>query len=321
MATFQMLTWQQLPMQRYLVRCRYRFRLSATICTDANLATASTAILTDSNGLSDTNGVAINDLTCGGPGTDPLTQNVVREAKSLSPGAGLNGQIGVVSDEVWPFIQLYTLSEGGNVVITYNKGGGVQSTTLTFDDVDEFAGIELDRSSYTPGAPVHATITDLWLNIDPTDEDSWTFGTTGTGEEGSTNYQVFNENGAAVGDIVSNTDNNLLTNALDDLMCEDNCRLITTTNAEGTGNVITLSDNNDSVITAGDSDDPFEWETGAGFLAGEVPVTVTEQGPNSGVFGTFDESDNSSIVIRADAKRGTSSSLITMKLLFQSLLD
>ncbi len=280
-----------------------------TICTDANLATASTAILTDSNGLSDTNGVAINDLTCGGPGTDPLTQNVVREAKSLSPGAGLNGQIGVVSDEVWPFIQLYTLSEGGNVVITYNKGGGVQSTTLTFDDVDEFAGIELDRSSYTPGAPVHATITDLWLNIDPTDEDSWTFGTTGTGEEGSTNYQVFNENGAAVGDIVSNTDNNLLTNALDDLMCEDNCRLITTTNADGTGNVITLSDNNDSVITAGDSDDPFEWETGAGFLAGEVPVTVTEQGPNSGVFGTFDESDNSSIVIRADAKRGTSSSI------------
>ena len=280
-----------------------------TICVDADVAAAGTAILADADGFSDTNGIAVNDLVCNGAGTDPLTQNVVREAKSLSDGAGNSGQIGVTTDEHWPFIQLYTLSEGGNVVVTYNKGGGVQTTTLTFDDVDEFAGIELDRASYTPGAPVHATVTDLWLNIDPTDEDSWTFGTTGTGEEGSTNYQVFNENGIAVGDIASNTDDNLLTDALDDLMCEDNCRLITTTNADGTGNVITLSDNDDSAITATDSDDPFSWETDGGFLAGEVPVTVTEQGPNSGVFGTYDESDTSSIVIRADALRGTSSSI------------
>lgn len=284
-----------------------------TVCTEAaDLAAASTSILGDADELSDTNGVAINDATCAGAGTATLTQNVVREAKALSSGSdppNTLGQIGVVSDDVWPFIQLYTLSEGGNVVVTYNKGGGVQTTTLTFDDVDEFAGIELDRASYTPGAPVHATITDLWLNIDPTDEDSWTFGTTGTGEEGSTNYQVFNENGVAVGDIASNTDDNLLTDALDDLMCEDNCRLITTTNADGTGNVITLSDNDDSEITATDSDDPFSWETDGGFLTGEVPVTVTEQGPNSGVFGTYDESDNSSIIIRSDALRGTSSSI------------
>ena len=289
-----------------------------TVCTtDALITAASTAILGTADGLSDTDGVAINDpaATCDGTGTSPLTQNVVREAKNLSAGppatapATNAGQIGILSDDLWPFIQLYTLSEGGNVVVTYNKGGGVQTTTLTFDDVDEFAGIELDRASYTPGAPVHATITDLWLNIDPTDEDSWTFGTTGTGEEGSTNYQVFNENGAIVGDIISNTDDNLLTDALDDLMCEDNCRLITTTNADGTGNVITLSDNNDSAIVAANSDDPFSWTTDGGFLATEVPVTITEQGPNSGVFGTYDESDNSSIVIRADALRGTSSSI------------
>ena len=289
-----------------------------TVCaTDALITAASTAILGSADGLSDTDGVAINDpaASCDGTGTSPLTQNVVREAKNLSAGppaiapATNAGQIGILSDDLWPFIQLYNLSEGGNVVITYNKGGGVQTTTLTFDDVDEFAGIELDRTSYTPGAPVHATITDLWLNIDPTDEDSWTFGTTGTGEEGSTNYQVFNENGVAVGDIASNTDDNLLTDALDDLMCEDNCRLITTTNADGTGNVITLSDNDDSAITATDSDDPFSWETDGTFLTGEVPVTVTEQGPNSGVFGTYDESDNSSIVIRTDALRGTSSSI------------
>ena len=280
-----------------------------SICTGTNSTAASTTLFGFGDQLSDTNGVAIGATDCNGAGADPTIQNVLREAKSLSnhpnPEAG---QIGVVAG-MWPFIQLYTLSEGGNVVVTYNKGGGVQSTTLTFDDVDEFASIELDRASYTPGAPVHATITDLWLNIDPTDEDSWTFGTTGTGEEGSTNYQVFNENGIAVGDVESNTDENLLTGQLDDLMCEDNCRLITTTNADGTGNVITLSDNNDSVIAASDIEDPFSWATDGGFLAGEVPVTITEQGPNSGVFGTYDESDTSNIVIRNDAQRGTSASI------------
>ena len=76
-------------------------------------------------------------------------------------------------------------------MIQYNKGGGAQSTTLTFDTVDDFAGIELDRASYPQGAEVHATITDAWLNIDPTDEDSWTFNTV----SGDAFYHVYNDNG------------------------------------------------------------------------------------------------------------------------------
>ena len=39
---------------------------------------------------------------------------------------------------------------------------------------------------------------------------------------------------------------------------------------------------------------------------GSVPVTITELGPNSGVFGTYDESDVSVIKITSDAARGTS---------------
>ena len=42
---------------------------------------------------------------------------------------------------------------------------------------------------------------------------------------------------------------------------------------------------------------------------GSVPVTITEQGPNSGVFGTYDESDSSVLKITTDAKRGTSASI------------
>jgi hypothetical protein len=177
----------------------------------------------------DANGITWDGTTCaiGGDASpavgDPLgTLNVLREAKDVNtsaPTVSTTNPNGLIP-ESWPFIQLYTLNPTGNVVIQYNKGGGVQTTTLTFDSVDQFAEASLDRASYTPGAEVHATITDLWLNIDPTDEDSWTFGTTGIDDENaaSTNYQVFNENGVAVGDVPDNTDANLLTGQLDNLM-------------------------------------------------------------------------------------------------------
>ncbi|NDF36079.1 MAG: hypothetical protein EB154_09620, partial [Nitrosopumilaceae archaeon] len=61
--------------------------------------------------------------------------NVVRENKTLNrggTGVGI-GQIGLSSlaaAKAWPFIQLYNFNPTGNVVVQYNKGGGVQSTTL-----------------------------------------------------------------------------------------------------------------------------------------------------------------------------------------------
>ena len=282
-----------------------------TVCTDAaDITTAEGFIGLD---LGDANGIALGATDCAGAGADPTIQNVLREAKDINTSVptAITNPAGV-EITAWPFIQLYTLNPTGNVVVTYNKGGDVQTTTLTFDTVDNFASSALDRTSYTPGSEVHATITDLWLNIDPTDEDSWTFGTTGglPGVDASTNYQVFNENGAAVGDVTENTDTNLLTDALDDLMCEDNCRLVTVADAQDKGVVISLRDNDDSAIVltvpATGEDDPSNWETEAGFLVGAVPVTITEQGPNSGVFGTYDESDSSNIVIVGDAARGTS---------------
>ena len=50
--------------------------------------------------------------------------NVIREEKQIninSPGLTEAGQIGL-DPAAWPFIQLYTLSVGGNVVVQYNKG-------------------------------------------------------------------------------------------------------------------------------------------------------------------------------------------------------
>ncbi|MDH3395380.1 MAG: hypothetical protein OEL52_04410, partial [Nitrosopumilus sp.] len=346
---------------------------------------------------------------CNALAANIIDNNVVREAKAPSnfpetdPNLTANkGQTGIDSS-VWPFIQLYPLNPTGNVVIQYNKGGGVQTTTLTFDSVDEFASVGLDRASYTPGSEVHATITDLWLNVDPTDEDSWTFGTTGIDSESksTTHYQVFDENGNDDGDTISNTDADL-TVALGDLMCEDNCRLQSNADVQNKGIVLSLRDNDDSEIVLGpatatgtatfadnaadglddegeltvdagadlanfvdgfvfiqqgtltagatfiddgvdglnaglaasgeltlftgndlsdfndgdvtisqsiDPDNPFSWSTATNNLAAKVPVTITEQGPNSGVFGTYDESDQSNLVIARDALRGTSASV------------
>jgi len=244
---------------------------------------------------------------------DDAIMNMIREEKddnTNSPSGTNEGQIGI-NGNFWPFIQLYAFSTGGSVNIQYNKGGGAQTTTLTFDTVEAFAGLELDRSLYPRSSEVHVTITDLWMNMDPTDEDSWTFGTTDTGTSGavSTNYQVFDENGLPAGDSPENTDSDL-TDFLPLLMCEDNCRLLMNTEVQNKGDVVTLQDNQNSEIrSSGDTQDPSTFATIGGNLEGDVPVTFTEIGPQSGTFGTYSEDDVSNIVITEDAARGTSASI------------
>ena len=72
---------------------------------------------------------------------------------------------------LWPFIQTYSFSS--TIEIQYNKAGGTQITTLSFDDNAD--GLSLDRSDYPLGATVHVTIGDHRLNIDPTTADVWTW--------------------------------------------------------------------------------------------------------------------------------------------------
>jgi hypothetical protein len=275
--------------------------------------------------VTDTVGIAVGDTGVGTQGLAAITtsctagfaaldnQNVLREQKDVNqfPNATSAGQIGIDVD-VWPFIQLYALNPTGNVVVQYNKGGGVQSTTLTFDTVDQFAGASLDRSVYPNGAQVHATITDLWLNIDPTDEDSWTFGTNSANATSQgAYYQVFTENGGSGGTAIN------IKSSIPSLMCEDNCNLIVNANTQGAANnVLTLQDNDDSILTqlnttaSSNNATAFGVSAETGLLGtGSVPITFTEQGPNSGVFGTYDESDSSVLKITSDGARGTSATI------------
>jgi len=217
--------------------------------------------------------------------------NVLRETKSLNIR-----NIDALNGAQWPLIQLFELNPTGNVVIQYNKAGGAQTTTLTYDTVDGYAGLELDRTAYPQSAQVHATVTDVWLNIDPTDEDSWTWDT----ETGATYYQVFNENGGATGNTFDRDDR---ADVIDGIMFEDS-KLLLTLVEQGNSDVIRLQDNSDTDVY----DDGMKTSnTLTAKLAS--PVTLTEQGPNTGIFGTYDEADDSILVITDDAKRGTSATI------------
>ena len=83
-----------------------------------------------------------------------------------------------------------------------------------------------------------------------------------------------------------------------------------------TNAVLTIQDNGDSAIDCATANTAGTCQTtGSNSLAdnpldeGSNPVTITEQGPNSGIFGTYDESDVSSIIMTTDAARGTSATI------------
>jgi hypothetical protein len=238
--------------------------------------------------------------------------NVVREAKkinSVMSGTTGIGQIELKDDGLWPFIQLYDLTTGGNVVITYAKGGGVQTTTLTFDtygDVTE----TLDRAKYPQGAQVHFTVNDPWLDIDPTDEDSWTFDTSSASGYGI-HYQFFNENGADAGDgSTTATKSPNLNASLSDLMAEEGVlKLNPNTQGVATANIPIKLQDNDDVVYATCTTAALCKTNAGGIGQGGQPITLLETSTSSGVFTTFDESDVSQLIISSNAIRGTSGTI------------
>jgi hypothetical protein len=247
---------------------------------------------------------------CTGSNISALHNNVVRENKTLNHGgSGVTvGQLGILQSNLWPFIQLYDFSAGGSVIVQYNKGGGVQKTTLSFDTIpSNMIGLSLDRSNYPINSQVHATMTDPQLNIDPTDEDSWTFGTSPTNS--TIFYQLFDENGAKTGDgRVSNA----LTGNLTGLMFESNGLVEVDGDVQSSGTpVILIQDNADSGIatSTGSLVTTLATASSSTIGDGDQPVTFTEQSPNSGIFGTYDESDTSVLKVTSNALRGTSASI------------
>jgi hypothetical protein len=81
------------------------------------------------------------------------------------------GQIGIATAD-WPVIQLYDLTIETFEVV-YEQAGADEVVTLNYNsgDLDDFAGMELDRNAASQESDIHLTITDNQLNIDPTAED------------------------------------------------------------------------------------------------------------------------------------------------------
>ena len=248
-----------------------------------------------------------NDCSLSSPYTTN-TLNVVRQAKAVNPGTTnvKLGQIGLASQDLWPFIQLYDFAQGGNVIIQYNRGGGPQQTTLTFDTTEKLVKFELDRSSYPRASDVNLKIADLGLNIDPTDEDSWSFGTAPSSP--STYYMLYDESGKVDADGTAGAVN--LNTFLSSMMFKENGILKVNPNAQGQPNIITIRDNDDSETNGdGEKDISLISTNGGSIGLGKQPITITETSPNSGIFNTYDENNDSVIVTTPDAKRGTSASI------------
>ncbi|MBA4719126.1 MAG: hypothetical protein HRO68_08560 [Nitrosopumilus sp.] len=316
---------------------------TSTIFSDDNTALFSqtVAIAVATNATGGVNGTAAQDTTpvadctafSGTAANGTLHENVVREAEDINTFFATDiGQIDLRDVNFWPFIQLYDLNPTGPVKVLYDKGGDPQSVTLTFDTVDQLLDdeenavtrVDIDREVYPQGAAVHAIIWDTWLNIDPTDEDSWTFGTNSTylaadtaagdNDGASTNYQVFDESGGIQGAGITGGIIDI-SPVLSTMMIRDNAVLIIDTNAQSVSTpVLTLQDNQDTVITCSDAQAAETCIVGGiadnGLARNTQPVTITEYEPNTGEFRTFDDSTDTSILIITDgALQGTSATI------------
>ncbi len=237
--------------------------------------------------------------------SDPLVNHVLRETKHINLQVPLAGQIGLDAD-AWPLIQLYQFAPDGTVEVSYQKDGRIQKINLTYlDDADSFADLSLDSLSYPNNAQVHAVITDLQLNIDPTDEDSWTFGTNYANP--ITMYQAFDENGHLDADGTAGAVN--IVNSLASLNFDDNGVLLLDADATSSGtNVVNLQDNGIQAIIGGSSIEEAV-SVGGSFGLGTQPLTITETQSNSGIFTNTDQLGTSNLFTTPDALIGTTATI------------
>jgi hypothetical protein len=219
-------------------------------------------------------------LDCAGsPTSSSSLNNVVRHAKSINTNSNvLSGQIGLDQD-AWPLIQLFSFDD---ITIQYNAGGNPQSISLAYDDSQNIS-MTIDRDMYPQNSEVFLTVNDFQLNQDPTDEDSWTFGT----DAGSTFYQAFDSNGANSANGGAGLVN--LISYLSSLGFNDNGKLFL-----NLGNIMKLTSNAEQPSTS----------VSNGVTTFSKIVTLVEDGPNSGLFDNSDDNDDSVVKILSDAPRG-----------------
>ena len=280
---------------------------------DANARADGTAAYTAGTSLDDCS-VSIAEHTvnvsAGTNSSGNLVMNVVREAPALSNGTTANeyGNIRLGAN-MWPLIQMLDFSTDGNIDIVYNRAGADESVTLIYTDGAE--GLSFDKDVYGLKHEVGVTLTDWNLNIDPTDEDVWTFGTLPS--NATVFYQLYDENG---GVDAGNTSLRLATGG--------QLQAIGFTTATvgdiSPAGVLTIDRNGDTYTSDYTTDAVVDFQSNADITSktcanglcavtnvnsADQPVTFTEAGANTGVFVNWDEALKTNMLINTDAKRGT----------------
>ena len=233
-----------------------------------------------------------------------LLNHVIRQNTTLNgqaPGGKL-GQIAsnnVAFSNAWPIIQLYDFSGIPEVVtVQYQKAGGVQSVDLIFDRIPgKFIRPVVIRPDYPQGAQVQADLIDPQLNIDPTTEDSWTWGTSRTNN--TLFYQAFDRNGKPDADGTLGMQNVL--GNLTTLMFDHNGKL--TLNPRPQGIKVGESQSNGIQTLFLGSDGLLRTSSISGV---SLPLTLLEVQPNTGIFADYDNSGIADIKILDNAQRDTS---------------
>jgi hypothetical protein len=325
--------------------------MQKTLNITNNDITAFTLPVSDVGGANGTTSPLVDcaTKTTGLSGNQTLT-NVVREPKEPVAGSSSpvikRGGIGIqnylvgrtdvpAAHDLWPFIQLYDFNPDENIVVNYAKSGSPQSVTININSgFSNFSKLDSDRTTYPQGANVHLTITDPILNVDPTDEDVWAWGTNSTNSTGiAIVYQPFDENGNAgtssdlAGSGAAVNGKKGLTNikdSLGSLNFETTGLLKINYDAQGSGTkVLRITDTGDNIFVTGaggaTSATSTTLDAARVFVPGAktssilgnntAPVTFTEYGSNTGIFGNYDNGDNSDLVITNGAKRGTSATI------------
>ena len=226
--------------------------------------------------------------------SDSIVNNVLRDTMSLNSQSTFVGQIGVDVNS-WPFIQLYDFVLGSTVNVKYVKDDQEQTVDLIFDENTSIVKLESAIDEYRSGTDVKLTITDPFLNIDPTEIDSWTWAATSD----KTFYQTFDQDGlkhadGTVGNVDISNPSLMWFNQYGQFLINPNIQ-------NYDSDILVLQENYDSILVDNDGSvyTPFDLGTES-IPPQEYPITFTETAPNSGIFVNFDINGKSNLRINDD---------------------
>jgi hypothetical protein len=227
------------------------------------------------------------------PGALTLEEHVIRQNKTLNNNpAGFAAN--AMYSAVWPIIQLEDFSSIPTAVtVDYSKAGGDQIVNLTFDRIpSNLISVTPDRTAYPDNAQVFLTMNDPKLNIDPTQEDSWTWGS--NAGNNTLYYQAFDRNGIPDADgtkAMQNIVGNLTT-----MMFNHNGKFTFNPTAQSV-RVVDFQSNAKQLLNGSSTTrvDPATVSTSS-IKKGSQPITFIETGGvNTGVLANWDGAKKSNI--------------------------